>query len=71
MTELNDLHRGTRILVIIGMLAIISISLKQAQATFAWLLFAVFLAVIGTPPVLWLERKRIPYGGKLKKCVNK
>lgn len=61
MTELNDLHRGTRILIIIGMLAIISISVKQAQETFAWLLFAVFLAVIGTPPLLWLERKRIPY----------
>ncbi len=61
MTELNDLHRGTRILIVIGMLAIIAISIKQAQATLAWLLFAVFLAVIGTPPVLWLERKRIPY----------
>jgi AI-2 transport protein TqsA len=61
MTELNDLHRGTRILIIIGMLAIISICIKQAQGTLAWLLFAVFLAIIGTPPVLWLERKRIPY----------
>jgi len=61
MTELNDLHRGTRILIIFGMLAIISFIVKQAQATLAWLLFAVFLAVIGTPPVLWLERRRIPY----------
>jgi predicted PurR-regulated permease PerM len=61
MTELNDLHRGTRILIIIGMLAILSITVKQAQETLAWLLFAVFLAIIGTPPVLWLERKRIPY----------
>jgi predicted PurR-regulated permease PerM len=61
MTELNDLHRGTRILIVIGMLAILSISIKQAQVTLAWLLFAVFLAIIGTPPVLWLERKRIPY----------
>jgi len=61
MTELNDLHRGTRILIVIGMLAILSISIKQAQTALAWLLFAVFLAVIGTPPVLWLERRRIPY----------
>ena len=65
MTERNDLQHdlphGTRILIIIGMLAIISISIKQAQTTFEWLLFAVFLAVIGTPQVLWLERKRIPY----------
>ena len=61
MTEQNDLRRGTRILIIVGMLAIISISIKQAQSTLAWLLFAVFLAVIGTPPLLWLERKRVPY----------
>ncbi len=61
MTELNNLNRGTRILVIIGMIAIISISIKQAQATLEWLLFTIFLAVIGTPPVLWLERNRIPY----------
>jgi len=57
----NDLHPGTRILVIIGMLAIISISIKEAEAFLEWLLFAVFLAILGTPQVLWLERKRIPY----------
>jgi predicted PurR-regulated permease PerM len=50
-----------RILIILGMLAIISIGIKQAQATLEWLLFAVFLAILGTPQVLWLERKRIPY----------
>ena len=61
MTELNDLNRGTRILIIIGMLAIISITIKQAQATFEWLLFSVYLAILGVPLVIWLERKRIPY----------
>jgi predicted PurR-regulated permease PerM len=61
MAEIDDLNRGTRILVIIGMLAIISIGIKEAQATLEWLLFTVFLTVIGTPPVLWLERKRVPY----------
>jgi AI-2 transport protein TqsA len=61
MTEMNNLNRGTRILVIVGILAIISISIKQAQATLEWLLFTIFLAVISTPPVLWLERKRVPY----------
>lgn len=53
MTEQNDLHRGTRILFIIVALAIISLCVKQSQATLAWLLFAAFLAIIGTPPVLW------------------
>ena len=55
MTELNDLHRATRILVILGMLAIITISIKQAQATFEWLLFSVYLAILGIPLVIWLE----------------
>ncbi len=61
MTELNDLHRGTRIIIILGMLAIIAISIKQAQATFEWLLFTVYLAILGIPLVIWLEQKRIPY----------
>jgi AI-2 transport protein TqsA len=61
MNEQNDLRRGTRILIIVGMIAVIAMSIKQAQSTLAWLLFAIFLAVIGTPPVLWLERKRVPY----------
>ena len=50
-----------RILVIPGMPAIISIGIKLAQATFEWILFAVFLAVISIPQVHRLERKRIPY----------
>ena len=61
MAEIDNLNRGTRILIIIGMFAIISISIKQAQAPLEWFLFTIFLAVIGTPPVLWLERKRVPY----------
>jgi predicted PurR-regulated permease PerM len=43
------------------MLAIIAIGIKQAQATFEWLLFAVYLAILGIPLVIWLERKRVPY----------
>ena len=62
MTERrSDSHRGTRILVIVAALAIITGSIHQAQSVLEWFLFAVFLAAIGAPPVLWLERKRIPY----------
>jgi predicted PurR-regulated permease PerM len=61
MTEMNNVYRGTRILIITGMLAIIAIGIKQAQATFEWLLFAVYLAILGIPLVIWLERKRVPY----------
>lgn len=61
MTEQRDPHQGTRILVIVAALAIITGSIHQAQSELEWFLFAVFLAAIGAPPVLWLERKRIPY----------
>jgi predicted PurR-regulated permease PerM len=61
MTQMNNLNREMRILFIMAALAIIAISIKQAQATLEWLLFTIFLAVIGTPLVLWLERKRIPH----------
>jgi predicted PurR-regulated permease PerM len=61
MAEQSDSHRGTRILVIVAALAIISGGIYQAQAVLASFLVAVFLAAIGTPSVLWLEQKRIPY----------
>jgi len=61
MIERRDSHRVTRMLVIVAALAIISWSIHQAQSVLEWFLIAVFLAAIGTPSVLWLERKRIPY----------
>jgi AI-2 transport protein TqsA len=61
MTELKDPHRGTRILVIVAALAIITGGIHQAQAVLEWVLIAVFLAAIGAPSVLWLERNRVPY----------
>ncbi len=61
MVEQSDLNRGTRILVIVAALAIITGSIHQAQSVLVSFLVAVFLAAIGTPSLLWLERKRIPY----------
>jgi AI-2 transport protein TqsA len=61
MTEQRDPHRGTRILVIVAALAIITGGIHQAQSVMEWILIAVFLAAIGAPPVLWLERNRVPY----------
>lgn len=60
MTEQNHPDRGMRFLVIAAALVIIVWGINQAQSVLASFLVAVFLAVIGTPPVLWLERKRIP-----------
>jgi predicted PurR-regulated permease PerM len=60
MTEQSSSYRGTRVLVIAAALVIIIGGINQAQSVLVSFLVAVFLAVIGTPPVLWLERKRIP-----------
>ncbi len=60
MTDQSNSQRGIRFLVIIAALVIIIWGINQAQSVLVSFLVAVFLAVIGTPPVLWLERKRIP-----------
>jgi AI-2 transport protein TqsA len=60
MTEQSDPLRGTRLLFIAAALVIIIWGINQAQSVLVVLLVAVFLAVIGTPLVLWLQRKRIP-----------
>ena len=60
MTEQSVFPRGTRFLIIAASLVIIIGGINQAQSVLVSLLVAVFLAMLGTPPVLWLERKRIP-----------
>jgi AI-2 transport protein TqsA len=60
MTEQSDLSRGTRFLIIAAALVIIIGGINQAQSVLVSFLIALFLATLGTPPVLWLERKRIP-----------
>jgi AI-2 transport protein TqsA len=60
MTEESHLYRGTRVLVIIAALVIIIGGVNQAQPVLVMFLVSIFLAVIGTPLVLWLERKHIP-----------
>lgn len=60
MTEQNNSQQGIRFLVITAALVIIIVGINQAQSVLVSFLVAVFFAIIGTPPVLWLERKRIP-----------
>jgi AI-2 transport protein TqsA len=60
MTELINSQRGVRFLVIAAALVIIIGGINQAQAVLVPFLLAVFLAMLGTPSLLWLERKRIP-----------
>ncbi len=60
MTDQSNSYRGTRLLIIGATFVIIIWGINQAQSVLVLLLVSVFLAVIGTVPVLWMERKRIP-----------
>jgi len=53
-------QRGVRFLVIVAALVVIIWGIYQAQSVLVPFLVSVFLAVIGTSPLLWLERKRVP-----------
>jgi AI-2 transport protein TqsA len=56
----DDSDRGFRFLLSLAALLIIVQGINQAQSALVSLLIAVFFAILGIPPVLWLERKRIP-----------
>ncbi len=60
MTDLSNPQKGTHLLVIVASLVVIIYGVNQAQSVISMFLFSVFLALIGTPSVLWLERKRVP-----------
>ncbi|HAF94783.1 MAG: hypothetical protein A2X34_09420 [Elusimicrobia bacterium GWC2_51_8] len=59
-TEQSNFPSGTHVLVIAAALVIIIWGINQAQSALVSSLVAVFLAVLGTPLVQWLERKRVP-----------
>ncbi len=60
MTDQINSHHGTLFLFSMAALVIIFYGIYLAQAIIALLLLSVFLALIGTPMVLWLERKHFP-----------
>ena len=60
MNKQNLSHRGTNLLVVAAALVIIIYGVYQAQSVIVLFLVALFLTVIGAPPVLWLEKKRVP-----------
>lgn len=60
MTEQVNSHSGTRYLVIAAALVIIIAGITQARSVVVLFLVSIFLAILGAPPAVWLERKRIP-----------
>ena len=62
MTEQINSSRGMRILVSVAALVIIIAGVNLAQSVVVLFLLSFFLALLGTPPVLWLKEKHIPSG---------
>ena len=60
MTESERPHPLPRLLIIAAAIVFIVWGISQAQSVLVSFLVSVFLAVLATPPVLWLERKRTP-----------
>ena len=60
MTDQRFSDRGTRLLIIAAAIVIILWGINQAQSVVVLFLVSGFLAVIGTVPVLWMERKGVP-----------
>jgi len=56
----TQISSGVRLFVIAAAIVIIIGGIYQAQSALVSSLVAVFLAVVGTPPVLWLVQKRVP-----------
>lgn len=53
-------YLGSRGLVILASLVVIVAGLKAAQSILVPIVVSVFLAILGLPALLWLQRKRIP-----------
>ncbi len=62
MTEQINSSRGFRILVGAAAFVIIIAGVYIAQSVVVLILFSLFLALLGTQPVLWLKKKHIPSG---------
>lgn len=60
MTETVSDAPLLRLLLTIAAIVFIIWGIRQAQPVLVSFLLAVFLAVLATPPVLWLQRKRVP-----------
>ena len=62
MTEQINSSRGIRILVSVAALVIIIAGISLAQSVVVVILLSFFIALLGTPPLLWLKEKHIPSG---------
>ncbi len=62
MTEQSNSFRGMRFLIGAAAFVIIIAGINLAQSVVVLFLLSFFLALLGTPPVLWLKKKSVPSG---------
>ena len=60
MSSANILSSGTRVLLVLASLVIVIAGIKAASEIVIPLLLAMFVALIMTPPMLWLQRRKLP-----------
>jgi predicted PurR-regulated permease PerM len=60
MSDQSHSSQGTQLLFVIASLVIIIWGFTLAQSVIVLFLLSAFLAVLGIPLVLWLQRKRVP-----------
>ncbi|HUJ16791.1 MAG TPA: AI-2E family transporter [Nitrospirota bacterium] len=60
MAAQGNEQQGVRFLFIVAAFVIIIWGIYQAQSVLVSFLVSIYFAVIGTSPLLWLERKRVP-----------
>lgn len=60
MVEQINSFRGMRILIGAAAFVIIITGINLAQSVVVLFLVSFFLALLGTPPVLWLKERRFP-----------
>jgi AI-2 transport protein TqsA len=61
-SEENNSSRAVRILIGVAAIVIIIVGINLAQSIVVLFLVSFFLALLGTPPVIWLKEKHIPSG---------
>jgi len=62
MMEQINFSRGMRILLGLAAFVIVIAGINLAQSVVVLFLISFFLALLGTPPVLWLKEKHLPTG---------
>ncbi|MEE4603912.1 MAG: AI-2E family transporter [Desulfobacteraceae bacterium] len=60
MNDLIRLPPISRTVIVIAAIAIVVIFLQAAASIIGPILLAAFIAIIATPPLRWLQRRRVP-----------